>query len=37
MWSCGAPLPNSLIDLLESGDREEEEEEEEVKNDDGRV
>ena len=29
MWSCGAALPNSLVDLLDTGDREEEEEEEE--------
>ena len=34
-WSCGAPLPNSLVDLLDTGDREEEEEEEE--NEEGRV
>ena len=24
MWSCGAALPNSLVDILETGDREEE-------------
>ena len=29
MWSCGAALPNSLVDLLDTGDREDEEEEEE--------
>ena len=29
VWSCGAALPNSLIDLQDTGDREEEEEEEE--------
>ena len=35
VWSCGAALPNSPVDLLDTGDREEEEEEEE--NRDGRV
>ena len=29
VWSCGSVLPNSLVDLLHTGDREEEEEEEE--------
>ena len=29
MWSCGAALPISLVDLLDTGDCEEEEEEEE--------
>ncbi|KAK2164990.1 hypothetical protein NP493_1387g00009 [Ridgeia piscesae] len=29
VWSCGAALPNSLIDLLDTGDRDKEEEEEE--------
>jgi len=28
-WSCSAALPNSLVDLLDTGDREEEEEGEE--------
>ena len=28
VWSCGPVLPNSLVDLLDTGDREEEEEEE---------
>ena len=27
-WSCGPMLPNSLVDLLDTGDREEEKEEE---------
>ena len=35
-WSCDAALPNSLVDLLDIGDREEEEEEEEA-NEKGRV
>ena len=35
VWSCGAALPNSPVDLLDTGDPEEEEEEEENK--DGRV
>ena len=26
VWSCGAALPTSLVDLLDTGDREEEEE-----------
>ena len=26
VWSCGAALPNSLVDLLDTGDREEDEE-----------
>ena len=34
-WSCDAALPNSLVDLLDTGDREEEEEEGE--NEEGRV
>ena len=34
--SCGAGLPNSLVDLLDTGDREEEEVEEE-ENEEGRV
>ena len=29
VWSCGPVLPNSLVDLLDTGDLEEEEEEEE--------
>ena len=29
MWSSGHVLPNSLVDLLDTGDPEEEEEEEE--------
>ena len=29
MWSCGPILPNSVVDLLGTGDREEEEDEEE--------
>ncbi|KAK2181867.1 hypothetical protein NP493_378g02042 [Ridgeia piscesae] len=33
VWSCGAALPNSLINLLYTGDREEKKEEEE--NEDG--
>ena len=33
--SCGAALPNSLVNLMETGDREEEKEEEE-ENEDGR-
>jgi len=36
VWSCDATLPNSLVDLLDTGDRVEEEEEEE-ENEDGRV
>ena len=28
VWSCDAALPNSLVDLMDTGDREEEEEEE---------
>ena len=35
VWTCGAALPNSPVDLLDTGDREEEEEEDE--NEDGRV
>ena len=31
MWSCGATLTNSLVNLLDTGDREEEEVEEEEK------
>ena len=31
--SCGPVLPNSLVDLLDTGDREEEEEEEEENED----
>ena len=31
MWSCGAMLPNSLVDLQETGHREEEEQEGENK------
>ena len=38
VWFCGAVLPNSLVDLLDTGDREEEEEEEEdEENEEGRV
>ena len=37
VWSCDAALPNSLVDLLDIGDREEEEEEEEEENEEGRV
>ena len=29
VWSCGPALPNSLVDLLDTGDSEVEEEEEE--------
>jgi len=29
VWSCDAALPNLMVDLLDTGDREEEEEEEE--------
>ena len=29
VWSCGAALPNSQVDLLGAGDSEDEEEEEE--------
>ena len=29
VWSCGGALPNSLVDLLDTGDHAEEEEEEE--------
>ena len=29
VWSCGAALPNSLVDFLDTGDRDDEEEEEE--------
>ena len=29
VWSCAAVLPNSMVDLLDTGDREYEEEEEE--------
>ena len=36
VWSCGASLTNSMVDLLDTGDREEKEEEEE-ENEDGRV
>ena len=28
VWSCGPLLPNSLVDLLDTGDEEEKEEEE---------
>ena len=31
VWSCGAALPNSLVDLLDTGESEEEEEEEDEK------
>ncbi|KAK2169923.1 hypothetical protein NP493_1171g00046 [Ridgeia piscesae] len=34
VWSCGAALPNSLVNLLDTGDREDEKEEEE-ENEDG--
>ena len=40
VWSCDAALPNSLVDPLDTGDREEEEEEEEEENEEneeGRV
>ena len=37
VWSCDAALPNLLVDLLDTGDREEEEEEEEEENEVGRV
>ena len=37
MWSCGAALPNPLVNLLDTGDHEEEKEEEEEENEDGRV
>ena len=36
VWSCGAALPNSVVNLLDTGDREEEKEEEE-ENEEGRV
>ena len=36
VWSCDAALPNSLVDLLDTGYCEDEEEEEE-ENDEGRV
>ena len=36
VWSCDAALPNSVVDLLDTGDREEEEEEEE-ENEEGGV
>ena len=36
VWSRNSALPNSLVDLLDTGDREEEEEEEE-ENEEGRV
>ena len=29
VWSCGTALPNSLVDFLDTGDRDDEEEEEE--------
>ena len=35
VWSCGAALQNSLVDLLDTGDREEEEQE--AENEEGRV
>ena len=35
VWSRDAALPNSLVDLIDTGDREEEEEEEE-ENEEGR-
>ena len=35
LWSCGAALPNSLVNLLDTGNREEEKEEEEDENEDG--
>ena len=36
VWPCGAALPNSLVDFLDTGDRDDEEEEEE-EIEDGRV
>ena len=33
VWSCGPVLPNSLVELLDTGNREEEEDEEEGKED----
>ena len=36
VWSCGAALPNSLVNLMDTGDRDEEKEDEE-ENEDGRV
>ena len=36
VWSCGAALPNSLVNILDTGDREEEKEEDE-ENEDERV
>ena len=36
VWSCGPVLPNSQVDLLDTGDCDEKEEEEE-ENEDGRV
>ena len=35
VWSCDAALPNSLVELQDTGDREEEEEEEEENEKDG--
>ena len=35
VWSCDAALPNSLVALLDTGDREEKEEEEEEENEEG--
>ena len=37
VWSYDAVLPNSLVDILDTGDREEEEEKEEEENEEGRV
>ena len=37
VWSCGTALPNSLVNLMDTGDREEEKEEEKEENEDGRV
>ena len=36
VWSCGHVLPISLVDILETGDREEENEEEE-ETEEGRI
>ena len=37
MWSCDAALPNSLVGLLDTGDRKDEDEEEEEEIEEGRV
>ena len=37
VWSCGAALPNTLVNLLYTGVRDEEKEEEEEENEDAQV